>query len=455
MQISELWSADVQKRQRLIRSLQKKPVVEVAELISTLEGETFWEVLSYFTPKQQGLLFAELDMEKQVELATLIPHKKLSELLSHMPSDARVDLFQNLPAEKQRALLPYLSKPIRENILSLSLYPPDTAGGIMSTDFATIFPYMTASQAIEKIRYDAPSRRTIYYTYVVDNDMHLLGFVTLRDLILADPSLKVETIMHTEYIAAHVEEDPESVATKIAKYDLVAIPIVNDDKQLVGIITHDQALDVVQAEQTEDIQKFMGILPQETEDTYLQLPVWKHFWRRIVWLVPLALAELVAGWVVHSYEALLSQVYILALYMPMIAATGGDCGGQSATLIIRALSLGEISLKDTFHILFKETRTGILIAIVLGLVAYLKIFFLTDPASIPVGLAAHQIGMVVSLALGLQALSSTLIGALLPILAQKFGFDPAAMAAPFITTLVDATGLFIYFYTASLFLPLS
>ncbi|MGQ9863138.1 MAG: magnesium transporter [Bacteroidia bacterium] len=455
MQITELWSADTQKRQQLIRNLQKKPVVEVAELLSSLEGHTFWEILSYFTPEQQGLLFAELDTEKQLELVELIAHKNLSDLLSYMPSDARVDLFQNLPPERQRALLPYLPKPIRENILSLSLYPPDTAGGIMSTDFAAIFPHMTASQAIEKIRYDAPSRRTIYYTYVVDNDMHLLGFVTLRDLILADPSLKVETIMHTEYIAAHVEEDPESVATKIAKYDLVAIPIINDDHQLVGIITHDQALDVVQAEQTEDIQKFMGILPQQAEDTYLQLPVWKHFWRRIVWLVPLALAELVAGWVVHSYEALLSQVYILALYMPMIAATGGDCGGQSATLIIRAMSLGEISVRDTLRILFKETRTGLMIALVLGLVAYLKILFLTDPTSLPAGLVAHQIGLVVSLALGLQALSSTLLGALLPILAQRFGFDPAAMAAPFITTMVDATGLFIYFYTASLFLPLS
>ncbi|RFM24273.1 MAG: magnesium transporter, partial [Candidatus Thermochlorobacter aerophilum] len=232
----------------LVPVMQKMPVVEVAEILQSIDETYLLNVLDRFTMEQQGLIVAEFPMVKQLNLFKVTSQKRFAKIFENMPSDNRADFFQHLTQQEQSLLLPYLSKKVREDVIALSAYPPETAGGIMSTDFATVQKNMRCDEAIEKVRNDAPSKKTIYYVYVVDAEQKLQGFVTLKDLIMAEPYQLVEQVLHTEFVFAYVDDDREKVAQQIEKYDLVAIPILNREKQLVGIVTHDEAIDVIRAE---------------------------------------------------------------------------------------------------------------------------------------------------------------------------------------------------------------
>ncbi len=429
----------------LVTILRKMPVVEVVEVLRDLEKPDLIDVLNLFTEEEQGYIVSDFDLEMQDELYEYLGPKAFARIFVHMASDLRADLYQELDREDQLKLLPYLDKKTRENVIRLSSYDPETAGGIMSTDFATIMGDMTAAQAIEKVRSDAPSKKMIYYLYVVDEDMKLHGFTTLKDLIMADPNESIWDIVYKDFAMAEVYEDRETVAARIEKYDLVAIPVINKYGQLAGIVRHDDAIEVIQAEQTEDMEKFMGIVPDDDGLDYPETSVFSHFRKRITWVASLAVIGIISGMIIHKYEEALSTLIILALYMPMVADSGGNVGSQAATVVIRALALGQISLQNWLMILWKEARISLMLSVVLGSIAFGKILFLSWETEVPQQFSLFFIAFGISLALSLQVITATIIGASLPLVVKRLGGDPAVAASPAITTLVDITGLLIYF----------
>jgi magnesium transporter len=448
-------TSDSELKQRLIdyaSVLNKMPVVEVAELLEKLESDyDRIDVMSQFPLDRQALILADLPVTVQLSLFNAMSRKAFATIFEQMPTQSQVDFFQFLSKKAQTEILPFLSKSVRENILRLSAYPPDTAGGIMSLDYASVFERMTCAEAIAKVRADAPSKKLVYYAYVVNDEQTLLGFVTLKDLIMADPAQMIADVVHREFVFAYVDEDREEVAKKIEKYDLIAIPVVNRQMQLMGVVTHDEAIDIIRAEQTEDLEKFMGIAQRDTELNYLETSSWKHFQKRVTWVVTLAAVGIISGMIIHHYEEALEKMLILALYMPMVADTGGNVGSQAATVIVRALALGEFSVRAWLKVIWKETKVSSLLALCLGLLAFAKVLFLSWETQVPAEYSLVKVAFVISLALSLQVITATVIGAALPLIVKAFGGDPAVAASPAITTIVDITGLLIYFGTATLF----
>ncbi len=451
------WAKELMNKdnlRNLIPLLRNKPVVEISDILLLLDPFHTLDTLLRFKIEEQGEIFSNFPMQFQLDVFQNLSKKKFAIIFETMPSEDQADLFQHLTQSEQSELLPFLSKQVRENVIKLSAYPPETAGGIMSTDFATVNEGMTIAQAIDKVRKDAPSKRTIYYNYVTNNNQELIGFITLKDLIIENPDILVKNAMHNEFVFCYVDEDRERVAELIEKYDLVALPILNRQNQLVGIVTHDEAIDVIRAEHTEDMEKFMGIIQSNEEFNYIETSTWSHFKKRSIWIVSLAIVGIVSGMIIHSYESTLEKLMILALYMPMVADTGGNSGSQAATVIVRALALGQIKINQWFKILWKETRVSLFLAIILGSLAFLKVLFLSWETEIPNQFNLVKIAFVISLALSLQVITATVIGAGLPLLVKRLGGDPAVAASPAITTIVDITGLLIYFSIATLFFQL-
>ncbi len=427
------------------------PVV-VADLVSPLSTGEAWEVLQHADPPLRAEIFSHLDDDFQVNVILMLRREEAARLLADMPPDDRADLFNRLPEENRESVLPALAHAEREDIRRLSAYKEGTAGAVMTSDYATLPPHLTASQAIEHLREVAPDKETIYYAYVVDSQRRLLGFVSLKDLIVAPRQTIIENIMHREIIFARVEDDQEDAARKIQKYDLIALPVINSHDALVGIITHDDAIDILTQENTEDMEKFMGIAGAHETGVYLKTSSWVHFKNRAYWIVGLAALGLASGIIIHSFKATLMHMMILALYMPMVADTGGNTGSQSATVVVRALALREISPKDILRVLFKEFKIAILLAVILGVLSWGKVMFLSQGTDLPGGFSLARVGTAIAIALGLQVITATLIGALLPLGAAKMKWDPAVVASPALTTIVDITGLLIYFTTAKLLL---
>ncbi|OYT73526.1 MAG: magnesium transporter [Chloracidobacterium sp. CP2_5A] len=432
-----------------LRTLCEKshPAV-AAEALSALEAAAAWEILRDVTSSLRAEIFSHLAPSLQVSMVGALPRADMARLLSDMPPDDRADLFRRLPEESRDAVLPALAEAEREDIRRLTDYEDGTAGAVMTSDYATLAPDLTVAAAIERLREVAPDKETIYYSYVVDDDRRLLGFVSLKDLILARRDATVRDIMHKRVIFARTSDDQEDAARIIQKYDLIALPIVNEDGALVGIITHDDAIDIITQEHTEDMRRFMAIAGSAGADGYLRTPVWKHVQQRVGWLVGLAALGLISGLIIHKFEATLTQVLILALYMPMVADTGGNTGSQSATVVVRSLALREIGPRDTWRVLSKELQVSVFSAAILGLLAWAKVTWLSQGADLPSGLTLTNIALVIAVALALQVVTATLIGALLPLAAARLRLDPAVVASPALTTIVDITGLLIYFYTA-------
>jgi len=423
-----------------------------AEFLASLTAPEIWHCLTRLEPRLRAEIFADLDQDLQIELAQSLSRQDLAQVINYMSADERVDLLKRLPEDVQEALFPVLAQAEGENIRRLSSHAEGTAGAVMTSDYATLSPDETVEEAIAKLRREAPDRETIYYSYVVDSSRRLIGLVSLKDLILARADKRIEEIMHRDLIFAHVTDDQEDVVHKIAKYDLIALPVVNDNNVLMGIITHDDAIDIIRQEHTEDMEKLMAIAGLHETGTYLRTSPWGHFKNRCVWLVALAALGLVSGYIVQSFEGLLLQFAILATFMPMLADTGGNAGSQSATLVVRALAVREISSQDLLTVFWKEFKVGVSLTLLLGTFAVGRVFLFAGGSTRPDGYSLPSIGLAIGLALGIQVLTSTLIGALLPLAAAKMKFDPAVVASPALTTVVDITGLLIFFTTARLML---
>ena len=426
----------------------------VAEMLGSLEIPQIWQVLTLLSIDRRANIFSRLDEDIQEELADFISRKDLALIISEMPADDRVDLLRRFPEEKREPILSAIAHAEREDIRRLFGYKEGTAGAVMTSEYVTLKPNQTVSEAIAAIRRDALNKETVYYAYIIDDQRKLIGFVSLRDLILSDPNALIQDIMHEEVISVIADEDQEVAARTIQKYDLIALPVVDEHGVLVGIITHDDAVDIITQEQTEDMEKLMAIAGAHEAAGYMKTSTWEHFKRRVVWIVALAALGLVSGSVVHSFEDTLMKLMILALYMPMVADTGGNTGSQTATVVVRALALREIGPKDFFRILFKEIRIALLLGTILAVLSFGKVLFLSQDTYIPPGFSLERIGLAIAVALGLQVVSSAIVGASLPLLAAFLKADPAVVASPALTTVVDVTGLLIYFTSAKYILGL-
>lgn len=428
---------------KILRDLSKSGhPAEIAGWISALSSDKAWMLLQHADTFLRSEIFIHLDKDLQVRIISDLNRKEIAFLLAGMSSGNRDNLFKQLPESLHESVLPALAQAEREDIRRLSLYRKGSAGAVMTSDYASLSQHLTTSQAIEHLREIAPDRDTLYCAYVVDENSKLLGFVSLKDLIVARRDDKVGDIMRSVSIFARVDDEKEAAARNIEKYDLEAMPVLNDDDVLVGIITRKQTLDI----------KFISVATPAADVMYMETSVWSHFRNRYPWVIALAILSLVSGYIVQSFEGLLMQFTVLMTFMPMLADTGGNTGSQSATLVIRALALKEISTKDVLRILEREFRVAMLLSLPLGAIAFGRVFFFGSGSSVLDGFSLVKIAFAISLALGLQVISSTIMGALLPLGATKLKLDPALVATPALTTIVDITGLLIYFTTAKLIL---
>lgn len=417
----------------------------VAEALQEIAPEDIWRILHEVPVATRAEIFAHLDLDLQVKLTTGEPRRAMAALIEEMDSDDRADLVRRLNDSIREEILPLIAKAEREDIRRLVSFAEGTAGAIMNTEYAVLHADTQVGEALAEIRRQAPSKETIYYIYVVDADHRLVGFVSLRKLILSRTTQHVTDIMQDDIIYVTVDDDQEDVARKIEKYDLLALPVVNAQMTLVGIITHDDALDILRQEQQEDVEKFMAIGGKHSAREYLSTPVFRHFRNRAIWILPLAGFGLISGLIIQRHEDMLQTFAILAIFIPMLADTGGNTGSQAATLVVRALALQEINPRDVVRVILKEARVALMLGLVLSLVAFGRVLFFGAQASLPAGTTIWQVGTAVSIALGLQVVTSTLFGALLPLGAARLKVDPALVASPALTTVVDISGIFIFF----------
>ena len=444
-------SGDITRLREVIEDVHP---AEIAEFVSDEENVDVWRLLAAIPQQQAADVFSHFDLYRQVELASGAHRQAMAQMLEKLPHDDRADLVRRLDPKVAAQILPLVAIAEREDIRKLTSYAEGTAGGLMSSDFATLRPDMTLAQALEYVRIQAPTRETIYYIYVVDEMQRLIGLVSLKNLILGRPEQLVKDISYEDVVSVDVGEDQEAVVRTIEKYDLLAIPVTTGDNKLVGIITHDDAIDVLRQEQQEDIEKLMAISGSHMAGEYLRTSSVQHFRNRVVWVVILGVFGLISGLIVQRSEGLLAQFAILIAFIPMLADTGGNTGSQSATLVVRALALGEVKPNNVLRVLFKELKVSVLLAIVLAIVAFGRVMLLGNSSALPAGVSLAWVGTAISIALGLQVVSATLIGALLPLIAAKLKLDPALVASPALTTIVDITGLLLFFSTAKLLLPL-
>jgi magnesium transporter len=434
-------------KEALLKEFEELLPASCADLLKNRDITFIRDVLVEIPPDRAAEIFSHFEQELQLKLSESFTSRQLTNIVTQMSHDERVDFFQALPEERQESLFRRMAQSEREDIIRLGAYEDGTAGAVMTSEYMTLPLNITAGEALAKLRKEGPEKETIYESYIVDSDRKLIGVISLKDLILAPTHSKLSDIMQTDIIFVRSSDDQEEAAQKIAKYDLLAIPVLNDSDALVGIITHDDVLDILQEEHTEDVEKLMAITAS-SGGNYLEISSWDHFKRRVSWIVGLAAMGVFSGAIIHRFESVLEQYILLAIYMPMMADTGGNTGSQSATVVIRALALQQVQLKDSLKVLFKEFKVSLLLAIILMLLAFIKVLFISDEPTLPSGRTLKDIAFIVSGALGLQVITSTLIGALLPLGAAKLKVDPAIIAAPALTTVVDISGLLIYFLLA-------
>ncbi len=423
--------------------------VQIAELIEDLDVAEGDVLIKLLAPRVRGDVMSYLTVERQVEIVNAMPPSEAAALLHLMPHDDRADLVNHLEEEQVDAIFPHLAQAEREDIRRLASYEPGTAGGVMTTDYVTLAPHLTVRESLDRVRREAPDRETIEYSYVVDESRKLLGIVSLKRLILARPQSRITEIMQRDPILARVDDDQESVARTIDKYDLFAIPVVDATGMLVGIVTHDDAMDILRREQTEDILAFGGVTvdPEVDDIPYWQGSVYRSVRRRVNWLLLLFLAETLTGSVSRHYEWVEEASPHLHHFTPLLIGTGGNAGSQAVGTIIRGLALGEIVFSQTMSVVFREWITGTVLGLILGAVGFLHTWLLRGESPTFALVIAFTI-------LGICMWANT-VGALVPLLARKLGIDPAVVSAPLITTLVDATGLCIFYTIAILLLRIT
>ena len=416
---------------------------DIAAIFEELQDEKT-PILFRIMPKELAAeTFVEMDDETQEFLIHGLSDSELKEVVDELFVDDAVDLIEEMPANVVKRILRQADKDMRKQINELLKYPEDSAGSIMTTEFIVLRPDMTAEMAIKRIRRTGVDKETIYTCYVTDNNNKLIGISTVKDLLLADDDDLVKDLMEENVISVNTLDDQEQVAQMFSNYNFLALPVVDNENRLVGIVTIDDAIDVIQEEATEDIEKMAAVLP--SDKPYMRTSVWGIYRKRIPWLLVLMLSATFTSTIISSFEGALASVIVLSSFIPMITGSGGNAGSQASVSVIRALSLGEIEFKSMFKVLWKELRVSILCGATLAAANFIKlmIFDLNGNPN------AFVIALVVSLTLLGTIMMSKLVGSSLPLLASKIGFDPAVMANPRISTVCDSLSLLIYFGIAT------
>ena len=378
------------------------------------------------------------------------------EILDSLPDDDRVDILQDVSDSKRRNYLELLDEETQADTQTLLRYGEETAGGRMTTQMGKILIGMTVKDAIDHLREDLESTSTLARIFVVDDDDQLLGKIRLRDLAFNPWDVNIRDIVQNIDHSVLATADQEAAAQMVSRYDMLVLPVVDEANRLLGVITADDAIEILEEESTEDIEKAAGISGEKSEESYLNTSVMSHFKRRCGWLVILAFLAILSGFVMIRFEETLTEIYLLSLFLPMVVAAGGNTGGQASTMVIRAMALGELDSNDVTRVTWKEMRLGLLLGGLLATTIGLFAVF-APPAlqfTLPKGLSFNYFGLTVAIALGAQVATSTLIGALLPLAARSIKLDPAVIAAPAITTIVDVSGMVIYFTVARSILQL-
>ena len=407
-----------------------------AEVLSSLGSADVWRGLSFSRLSRQVEIFQFLDLSQQVELVQEVDRDRLSRLLEEMAPDDRVDLLERMDPEHVEQLLPLVAQAERSDIRRLLSFPEDSAGSIMTTEYASLPEDISVGDALERLRQQAPDRETIYYIYILDDERHLIGFISLRQLILARPDTRLGDVMTRGIISVRVDDDQEFVANELARYDFIAIPVVDNQNRLVGIVTHDDVLDVLQEEATEDAHRLAAVEP--LEDSYLTTPLLTLTWKRGIWLVLLLGAALATASILKGFEETSKKFAWMILFLPLVLAAGGNVGSQSATLIIRMLALEQTGRRENWQILVRESKLAMLLGGGLAVPGSACALFFVG----------YEQAAVVGITIFLVVLMGTIAGAMLPLGFKSLGMDPALMSNPLIAALVDVMGVVIYFGVA-------
>lgn len=429
--------------------LSEFPAADLAELFLDIPDEKD-PLLFRILPKEIAAdVFVEMDTDAQERLLYSFSDRELGEVLSELYMDDTVDIIEEMPANVVARILRLATPEARKQINELLKYPEDSAGSVMTTEFVRLRKDMTVEDAFLAIRRVAIDKETVYTCYVTDEARHLEGVITVKKLLLSEPDALLSEIMEENVVSLETHTDREEVALAFNKYGFLALPVVDAENRLVGIITMDDALDVMHEEAEEDFAVMAAVTP--TEDPYLRTGVFRIFASRIPWLLILMLSATFTGMIISGFESALAACVALTAFIPMLMGTGGNSGSQSSTTVIRGISLGEIEFKDTLRVLFKELRVSILCGVCLAVATFAKVM-LVDAYMMGNPQVTPTVALVVSLTLLVTVVAAKLIGCLLPIIAKKVRLDPAVMASPFITTLVDAVSLLVYFAIARTFL---
>ena len=412
---------------------------DIAEIFEELNNDNLITIFRLLPKDLAALVFSYLDIEKQQVIIESLSTKEAASIIDNMYADDAADLIDEMPANIVKQLLANTTPETRHDINFLLRYPDDSAGSLMTVEFVDIKENCTVKEAMERIKKQAKDTEHINTTYVVDNKRKLLGSVSLKDIILSNDDTIIKDIM--DHISTNINTltDQEDVANEFKKYDVTSLPVVDLENRLVGIITVDDIMDIVEEETTEDIEKMAAITPNDKP--YMKTGVFETWKKRIPWLLILMISAAFTGKIIQTYENALASYVVLTSFIPMFMDTGGNAGGQASVTIIRSLSLNEIDFKDIFKIMWKEIRVAILIGITLAVANFIKLMVI-DQVSV-------SIALVVCLTLIVTVFCAKIVGCTLPLLAKKIGFDPAVMASPFITTIVDALSLIIYFTIAT------
>ncbi|HCW04944.1 MAG TPA: magnesium transporter [Clostridium sp.] len=413
--------------------------VHIGEVLDALDKNNALIVFRMLPKDTAVEVFYYLPYERQMSIIEAITDAEIKSIIEELYFDDLVDILEEMPANLVKKILKH-TKPEERSLINQFLnYPENSAGSIMTIEYADLRKEMNVEEALDHIKKTAYNKETIYTCYVIDGNRKLEGIISLRRLILSDRDVIIGDIMNTDVISAHTLDDQEEVAAKFKKYDLIALPVVDNEDRLTGIITIDDVVDVIEQENTEDFQKMAAMAP--SEEKYLESSVFYLAKNRIMWLVVLMFSATFTGAIIRRFEDVLQSVVVLAVFIPMLMDTGGNAGSQSATLIIRGLALGEIEPKDTLRVLWKELKVSFLVGLVLSGVNLVRILVFDK--------VEFTVGIVVSITIFTTVILAKLVGVVLPIGARKLNLDPAIMASPLITTIVDTVALMVYFWLAS------
>ena len=424
---------------RLLRHMHD---ADFAAAIEDFPAPLILQLLLLLSLPAQCHLFVYLDPQKQADVASLMSRNDLAALFSNMEQAARADLYNQLDAQQRLALMPGLAQAERDDIRKLASYPEKTAGALMTSGYATLRSNWTVSKSLIKLRLEAPDKETIYQTYVIDEQRKLLGTLSLRELILAAPDSLIEDIMLSEVISVQVSDDQEKIPQIISYYDVIALPVLDDESKLVGIVTYDDAMDAAEEEATEDAQKSASVAALDSPMSKISL--WELYRKRIGWLVLLVFGSLLSGAGLAFFEDTIAANIALVFFMPLLVGAGGNAGSQAAALMVRSLATGDVEYKDWTKVLRKDA----LVAMALGLTMAMTVYFLGLLRGGP------EIAIIVAFSMFFVVFVGSIIGLCLPFILSKLNLDPATASGPLVTTIVDASGVLIYFGFASLILKI-